>query len=72
MMEYANAKLYPYEVNNKVYSVLKIPSCIENRLKINNDIFNLIMADVSSSMIDDWYLLVEHWNNIVSPLLEGE
>ncbi|XP_071544122.1 uncharacterized protein [Panulirus ornatus] len=60
----------------RTHSVLHMPSYVPDKLKSGNHVhssstFNILMADVSASMMDYWRHLVQGWNDHIAPILVG-
>nr|BDT62262.1 MAG: hypothetical protein [Penaeus semisulcatus majanivirus] len=78
-----NARLYEAEEKTengeiKTHFLLKMPSTIpaehtlmKSKLPSEHNCFNIVMADVSTSMYRYWPLIVSAWNDHVAPKLSG-
>nr|XP_045619435.1 uncharacterized protein LOC123771119 isoform X2 [Procambarus clarkii]XP_045619437.1 uncharacterized protein LOC123771119 isoform X2 [Procambarus clarkii]XP_045619438.1 uncharacterized protein LOC123771119 isoform X2 [Procambarus clarkii]XP_045619439.1 uncharacterized protein LOC123771119 isoform X2 [Procambarus clarkii]XP_045619440.1 uncharacterized protein LOC123771119 isoform X2 [Procambarus clarkii]XP_045619441.1 uncharacterized protein LOC123771119 isoform X2 [Procambarus clarkii]XP_04 len=78
-----DAKLYVVKENTsngeeKIHSLLQMPSCLPNRLLdksqnayLSSSSYNILMIDVSGSMSGYWRPLMLGWNQYVAPCLIG-
>ena len=75
-METDSATVYPFEIDGKIHSLLRIPSSLPESITEKcgpnpQNMFSVVMADVSGSMEGDFEILAEKWTSIVSPNFKG-